>query len=54
MTNQEIFEKWPDKYDIWFETPLGKHLKTTARHAQEKGIYEQQGKISCNHGLWHT
>jgi hypothetical protein len=23
----EIFDSWPDKYDLWFETPLGRLIK---------------------------
>ena len=23
----EIFDDWPEKYDLWFETPMGRLIK---------------------------
>jgi ubiquinone/menaquinone biosynthesis C-methylase UbiE len=31
MTAKQIFDDWPERYDRWFETPLGKAVLTTER-----------------------
>jgi ubiquinone/menaquinone biosynthesis C-methylase UbiE len=31
MTVKQIFDDWPDRYDRWFETPLGKAVLATER-----------------------
>ena len=31
MTRKQIFDDWPERYDRWFETPLGKVVLATER-----------------------
>ena len=31
MTGKQIFDDWPERYDRWFETPLGKAVLATER-----------------------
>ncbi len=31
MTVKQIFDDWPERYDRWFETPLGKAVLATER-----------------------
>ncbi|GAJ22450.1 unnamed protein product, partial [marine sediment metagenome] len=27
MTEKELFDEWPERYDQWFTTPIGKMVK---------------------------
>jgi ubiquinone/menaquinone biosynthesis C-methylase UbiE len=50
MTERQIFDDWPDRYDRWFETPLGKAVLATERELVLDMLRPQQGELILDAG----
>jgi ubiquinone/menaquinone biosynthesis C-methylase UbiE len=54
----EIFDKWPDRYDLWFETPLGKLIKGYESNLFMRMLKPAPGEIildaGCGTGIFTT
>ncbi len=51
MSNKEIFDDIANKYDLWFETPLGKKVFESEKRAIDGLIENGEGKIALDLGI---
>lgn len=54
--NKQIFDNWPDKYDQWFETPIGKMVKEYETEALFSLLDPGKGQhildVGCGTGIF--
>jgi ubiquinone/menaquinone biosynthesis C-methylase UbiE len=50
MTGKQIFDDWPERYDRWFETPLGKAVLATERELILDMLRPQRGELILDAG----
>ena len=50
MTGKQIFDDWPERYDRWFETPLGKAVLATERELILDMLRPQKGELILDAG----
>ena len=52
----ELFDDWPEKYDLWFETPIGRLIKKYERDLVLEMLRPEQGErildAGCGTGVW--
>jgi ubiquinone/menaquinone biosynthesis C-methylase UbiE len=46
----QIFDHWPEKYDLWFETPLGRLIKGYERKLLLKMLKPEPGEVILDAG----
>ncbi|MBC7195151.1 MAG: methyltransferase domain-containing protein, partial [Caldisericia bacterium] len=51
MSNKEIFDDIANKYDLWFETPLGKKVFESEKRAIENLIDNGENKLAVDLGI---
>ncbi len=50
MTGKQIFDDWPERYDRWFETPLGKAVLAAERELILDMLQPQKGELIVDAG----
>jgi ubiquinone/menaquinone biosynthesis C-methylase UbiE len=50
MTVKQIFDDWPERYDHWFETPLGKAVLATERELTLDMLRPERGECILDAG----
>jgi len=50
MTGKQIFDDWPERYDRWFETPLGKAILATERELILDMLRPRKGELILDAG----
>ena len=50
MTGKQIFDDWPERYDRWFETPLGKAVLATERELILDMLQPRKGELILDAG----
>ncbi len=47
MTHAELFDDWPERYEAWFDTPIGKLV----REVEGEAVFDLLGTVSGEHIL---
>ncbi len=50
MTRKQIFDEWPERYDRWFEAPLGKMVLATERELILDMLRPRKGELILDAG----
>jgi ubiquinone/menaquinone biosynthesis C-methylase UbiE len=50
MTAKRLFDEWPDRYDLWFETPLGKAVLGYERELILELLLPRRGEVLLDAG----
>jgi len=50
MNELKVFDQWPERYDQWFETPIGKLIKTYETELILEMVKPSKGELILDAG----